>query len=389
MNKKKIALLTGGRPDYSLLKPLMNELLLRKNIQAGFLVTGTHLSKVFGMTIEEIKKDKYPIWGIVDAKITNDTPAAICKSIAHTLLGISNSLKSLKPDLIVLLGDRYELLAAAQAALIHNIPIAHLHGGESTEGLIDEAIRHSVTKMAHLHFVSNKFYLNRILQMGENPNNVFNFGAIGIDNIKNLKAIPKNLLIKGIGLNPDLKSFLITYHPVTLDKKITEKTIKNLLKALLKFQNINFIFTYPNSDQYGSFIINLINKFIKRDNISGILVKNLGSEKYLNLIKNVDMVIGNSSSGIIEVPSFGVPTINIGSRQKGRLQAKSVIDAKEDIKSIEDAIKQGMTEEFIQVSKTCINPYGRGNTAKRIASTIEKFNLKGIIMKSFYDLDNK
>ncbi len=385
--KKKVLIFSGGRQDYYLLKPLVSELLKINTLEAGFLLGETHFSKLYGKTINQIKKDKIPVWGKIYSKIDGDSPLNIINKMANTSIKVSKILLKIKPTVIVLLGDRYELLATAQAAMLHNIPIAHLHGGESTEGLIDEAIRHSISKMSHIHFVSTKKYYTRLVQMGENPRYVFNHGALGIDNIKNLEVLSKKKLFNSLDLNINYKTFLITYHPLTLDQETSNLQLNNLLKVLLNFKKTNLVFTYPNSDTYGLAIIKTIKKFIKNQNIKSIFVENLGSTRYLNLIKYSNLIIGNSSSGIIEAPSLGIPTINIGKRQNGRVQAASVIQAKGTKKSILDSIKLGLEKEFIKKAKLKKNPYGKGKSALKIAYTLNKIDYKNIIFKKFYDIN--
>ena len=384
--KRKIILFTGGRQDYYLLKPLMTELLKRGLAEVGFLVGETHFSKLYGYTVKQIKLDNMPIWGKVSSNIKGDKPLDIAKKISNTSIQVSKILSKIKPTCIVLLGDRYELLAAAQASMLNNIPIAHLHGGESTEGVIDEVIRHAITKMAHLHFVSTKKYRSRIIQMGENPKNVFNYGALGVDNVKSVKTIPKMYIFNSLNINTKNQTFIITYHPLTLDNKKSNIHLNNLLKVLEDFKKTNLVFTYPNSDTYGLEIIKIIKKYSKKDPINRKFLKNLGVKKYLSLMKYSDLVIGNSSSGIIEAPSLGVPTINIGKRQEGRVKAKSVIQVDGTTKSIIKGIHLGLNKEFVKKAKSKVNPYGNGQSAKKIASALLSKNYEKIIFKKFYDI---
>ncbi len=384
--KRKIILFTGGRQDYYLLKPLMTELLKRGLAEVGFLVGETHFSKLYGNTVKQIKLDNMPIWGKVSSNIKGDKPLDIVKKISNTSIQVSKILSKIKPACIVLLGDRYELLAAAQASMLNNIPIAHLHGGESTEGVIDEVIRHAITKMAHLHFVSTKKYRNRIIQMGENSKNVFNYGALGVDNVKSIKTLSKMHIFNFLNINAKNQTFIITYHPLTLDNKKSNMHLNNLLKVLEDFKKTNLVFTYPNSDTYGLEIIKIIKKYIKKDPINRKFLKNLGVKNYLSLMKYSDLVIGNSSSGIIEAPSLGVPTINIGPRQEGRVKAKSVIQVDGTTKSIIKGIHLGLKKEFVKKAKLKENPYGKGQSARKIASALLKKNYEKIIFKKFYDL---
>ena len=387
MSKRKIAIMTAGRAEYGLLRPLLIELHERDSLEIGLFVTGMHLAHEFGHTVNEIKRDGFPIWEQVEGLLAGDSEAAICNSMALTTIGMSNALQTHKPDLLVLLGDRYELLATAQAAMIHKIPIAHLHGGEATEGLIDEAIRHAITKMSHLHFVSTENYKKRVIQMGEQPDKVFNTGAIGLDNILVLSAMSKDELAQDLGLDFTNKTFLVTYHPVTLSDISPRKSVAELLRALNEFEDTNFIFTYPNSDTNGREIIAPLEEFVSRHKTNSILVESLGIKRYLSVMKIADAVIGNSSSGIIEAPSFGLPTINIGNRQRGRVQATSVLNCDESFEQIRDAIQKSQTTEFRKQAAKCQSPYGTGKTAVQIANTIENANLSDILMKPFYNVD--
>lgn len=387
MSKRKIAIFTAGRAEYGLLRPLIAELNSSKNLDIGLFVTGMHLSHEFGYTVQEIEKDGYPIWERLEGLLAGDSEAAICKSMGLTTIGVSEALQRHQPDLLVLLGDRYELLAAAQAAMIHKIPIAHLHGGEATEGLIDEAIRHSITKMSHLHFVSTDDYRRRVIQMGENPDRVFNTGAVGLDNILSLSAISQDDLEDDLGIDLSKQTFLVTYHPVTLSNKPPRESVLELINALEHFEDSNFIFTHPNSDTNGREIVAPIEAFVARNKERSILVESLGVRRYLSVMKLAAGVIGNSSSGIIETPSFGIPTINIGTRQKGRVQADSVLNCEEISAEITAAIVKSQSSEFLKIAKACVSPYGDGKAAGRIAKEIEQASLDGILMKSFQDMD--
>ena len=387
-NKRKICVVTGTRAEYGLLYWLIKAIQEDKDLELQLVVTGMHLSPEFGLTYKTIEKDGFRIDGKVEMLLSSDTPVGITKSIGIGVIGFADVIALLKPDIIVLLGDRYEILAAAQAAVIARIPIAHIHGGERTEGLIDEAIRHSISKMALLHFTSTKEYRNRVIQLGEHPSRVYDFGAIGLDNINKLKLLDLSEFEKSINLKLGRMSFLITYHPVTLSNSNPKKQILELIKALDKYQEATIIFTQANSDTDGRVINEIINNYVEKNSNRMILVKTLGQVRYLSAIKHVDMVIGNSSSGLIEVPSFKKPTINIGSRQKGRLKGASVIDCNDDSKSIKLAIEKGLSKEFKEFIKNHENPYGTGDVSKKIVKILKNVYIgKESIMKQFYDLE--
>lgn len=348
---KKICIITSSRAEYGLLRNLIKKISIQKSLTLQLVVSGTHLSKEYGFTKKKIVEDKINIIKEVRIVQKKDGPEDICKSFALATLGFSAIYKQLKPDCVIFLGDRYEILAASYSALIHNIPKIHLHGGELTEGIIDDATRHSITKTSDFHFVSHKIYKKRVIQLGENPKNVFLIGAMAIENIKehelNLENLKKLIFYKDTD-----KILLITLHPVNLDNKITKITIQNLLTVLNKYKNFKIVFTYPNQDTFGNIIISEIKKFIKKRK-NCFFIKNLGTKDYFSLIKVSSCVIGNSSSGIIEVPSFKKPTVNIGSRQRGRITASSVFSC--DIKkiSINKSIKKALK---FKIDKT-LNPF--------------------------------
>lgn len=388
INKRKICVVTGTRAEYGLLYWLMKAIQEDKELELQLVVTGMHLSPEFGLTYKTIEKDGFRIDGKVEMLLSSDTPVGITKSIGIGVIGFADVIALLKPDIIVLLGDRYEILAAAQAAVIARIPIAHIHGGERTEGLIDEAIRHSISKMALFHFTSTKEYRDRVIQLGEHPSRVYDFGAIGLDNINKLKLLDLSEFEKSINLELGRISFLITYHPVTLSNSNPKQQILELINALDEYQEATIIFTQANSDTDGRVINEIINNYVEKNSNRMILVKNLGQVRYLSAIKHVDMVIGNSSSGLIEVPSFKKPTINIGSRQKGRLKGASVIDCNDDSKSIKLAIEKGLSKEFKEFIKNHENPYGTGDVSGKIVEILKNIYIgKETIMKQFYDLE--
>ena len=325
MNNRKICIITGTRAEYGLLYWLMKELQMDKDCEMQIIVTGMHLSPEFSLTYKEIEKDGFNISKKVEILLSSDSSVGVSKSIGLGIISFSEAFEELKPDICVVLGDRFEIFSAASAAMISRIPIAHIHGGEATEGLIDEAIRHSITKMSHLHFVSTEKYKKRVIQLGEEPKRVFNFGSPALDNINRLKLLNKKKFEESINFQLSENSFLVTYHPVTLDNYSSKKFFNEILSALNHFKNHKIIFTMPNSDTGGRIIIDMINDYVSENN-NCISFTSLGQIRYLSALKHIKIVIGNSSSGLIEVPSFKIPTINIGERQKGRVKGNSIID---------------------------------------------------------------
>ena len=385
-NKRKICVITGTRAEFGLMYWIMKEIKDDPDCILQIICTGMHLSPEFGLTHNEIIKSGFRISKNVEIILSSDTSIGISKSIGLGLISFSEALDELKPDICLILGDRYEIFAACSSAMISRVPIAHIHGGEATEGLIDEAIRHSITKMSHLHFVSNKLYKKRVIQLGEQPKNVFNFGTPGLDNIYNLNLLSKNKFEKSINLKLSKLNFLVTYHPVTLEENTSKKQFNEILKALNHFKNAKIIFTLPNSDTFGRVVIDLINNYVQNNKSNCISFKSLGQLRYLSALKYVSAVIGNSSSGIIEVPSFKIPTINIGDRQKGRLKSDSIIDCKPISDNIIKSIKKSIGKEFISKLKKVKNIYGSGGASKKIKEKLKSVSLNGIIKKNFYDL---
>ena len=384
---KKIAILTGTRAEYGLFYPLIKKLKTDKSIETQIIVTGMHLSPKFGLTYREILEDGFKINKKVDIHLSNDSDSGIIKSMSIGLVGNSKTLDELKPDMILLLGDRFETFAGAIAAYIKRIPIAHMHGGETTEGAFDEGVRHSITKMSFLHFVSTETYKKRVIQLGENPKRVFNVGAIGIDNIRTTRPIQKNTLEKHLKFKFGKKNIVVTFHPVTLENNTAETQFLEILKTFDKFKNLNIIFTKPNADTNRCAIVKLIDNYVKKHNDKTISFDSLGRLKYLSILANVDAVVGNSSSGIIEAPSFGIPTVNIGDRQKGRVQAGSVIDCSPQYKSVLSALNKAFSKKFVNHCKNIINPYGDGFSANRIYNILKlNINQSHNIKKRFYDL---
>ncbi len=386
--RKKICVITGTRAEYGLLCWIMQEIRDDSQLQLQVIVTGMHLSPEFGMTIEYIKRDGYPINEKVEMLLSSDSPVGITKSIGIGILGFADSFSRLKPDLLLVLGDRFEVLAACTAAVVARIPIAHIHGGESTEGLIDEPIRHAVTKMSHFHFVSTDLYRKRVIQMGEHPGRVFNYGAPGLENLDRLKLMSRSQMENFLQRPFAEKNILVTFHPVTLEKNTAGRQFKILLNVLDELEDVFIVFTKPNSDTEGRIISTLIDHYVQKNKQRTISFTNLGRLRYLSLLKQVDMVVGNSSSGIIEVPSFKIPTINIGDRQKNRIMPKSVINCEPMRQSILSAIQKGFSRIFQKSISKLLNPYYQKNTSKKIKNKIKSLQLGEVILKKhFYDLN--
>jgi len=382
---KKIAVITGTRAEYGLLRPLIQKIINEESLSLQLCVTAMHLSPDFGMTVEEIESNGVPIAKKIETLLSSDTSVGIVKSMGLTMISFSEALEELNPDLVIVLGDRTEILAATTSAYILGIPIAHIHGGETTEGAYDEAIRHSITKMSYWHFTSTEAYRNRVIQLGEHPNRVFNVGAIGLDSIKELELLSKVEFEKSIDFKLNKISFLITYHPETLNNSNGEVQFKELLNAIDVFEQTTIIITMPNSDKGGKQITKLINEYASKNKDKCVVFQSLGQLRYLSALQHVSMVIGNSSSGIIEAPSFNIPTINIGDRQKGRVMPHSVINCEPNKKAIKKSIEKAFTKEFQMRLKNQSNPYGAGNSSKKILEVIcskQKINLK----KKFYDI---
>lgn len=384
MSKQKICVVTGTRADYGLLYWVLKEIQNRVGLELQVVVTGMHLSPEFGLTYKLIEEDEFTINGKVEMLLSSDTPVGIAKSTGLATIGFADTFDSLKPDLLVVLGDRYEILAAAQAALVAKIPIAHVAGGDTTEGAFDEAIRHSITKMSHIHFVTNSISAKRVRQLGENPNCIFEVGSPGIDYIKKMEFLSRAELEESLGIKMRKKNLLITFHPTTLDADSPEKQFTELLDALDRLgDDYGFIFTMPNSDTHGRNLMRMIEGYCsKRDNAWSFI--SLGQIRYLSAIKHVDVVVGNSSSGLYEVPSFQKPTVNIGDRQKGRLQAESIINCRPNKAEISLAIEKALTLNC----STVVNPYGDGKSSKRMVDILEEIkNYQVLLKKQFFEVD--
>ena len=385
---KRIGIMTGTRAEYGLLKPLMQEINKDNDLELYLIVSGMHLSPEFGMTYQEIEEDGFEINAKVEMLLSSDSPAGISKSIGLGVIGFADEFQRADLDMLILLGDRYEALSAAICALVMRIPIAHLHGGELTEGAIDEGIRHSITKMSYLHFTSTEQYRNRVIQLGENPERVFYVGALGVENIKKINLMTKEELERSIHFEIDENTVIVTYHPVTLENNTVEEQFLNLLEVLDRNPKIRMIFTKANADTNGRIVNELIDKYTAQNSERACAFVSLGQKRYLSALKYCRIVIGNSSSGIIEAPSFGKPIINIGDRQKGRICADSVINCGYTQQEIQQAMETALTKEFENKASNCRNPYEKENTAANIISVIKDYllNDKIKLKKGFYDI---
>lgn len=385
---RKICVVTGTRAEYGLMSRLIRLINDSDKTLLQLIATNMHLSPRFGNTYQEIEADGIKIDKKVPIIDDNapDTAVETLYSMSRALSGFAEAYTELKPDLIVVLGDRYEILAAATAALIERIPVAHLHGGEITEGAYDDAIRHSITKMSHLHFTSTEEYKKRVIQLGEQPERVFNVGALGVENIKKLPLMSKEEIEREIDFEIDGNTILVTYHPVTLGNRTAKDDIDDFIAALEERKDLRVIFTMPNSDTGGQFIVDAINGFVTRNADRAKAYKSLGVLRYLSVMKQVAAVVGNSSSGLLEVPSFGIPTLNIGDRQNGRIAAESVYNCEPDEESVLNGLNKVLSKEFRELAYVVRNPYEKANTAEEIFKVISSYPLEGLNQKKFYNI---
>jgi GDP/UDP-N,N'-diacetylbacillosamine 2-epimerase (hydrolysing) len=384
--KRKICVFTGTRAEYGLLKPLLREIKKDEAFTLLLMVSGMHLSPEFGLTYREIESDGFKIDEKVEILLSADTPVSISKSAGLGLIGYGEALRRLAPESLIILGDRFEAMACAMAATITRIPIVHIHGGEVTQGAIDEAFRHSITKMSTLHFTSTEEYRKRVIQLGENPDRVFNVGALGIDSIKNLKLLSKEEVESQLGFRFKKRNLLVTLHPVTVQEGSSKPMARNLFKVLEEMDDTGFIFTKANADAEGRFINRMIDNWVDEYDACSIAFASMGQLYYLSTMQFVDAVVGNSSSGIIEAPSFKIGTINIGDRQKGRIRAKSIIDCIPQKDDIRRAFRTLYSDSFKESLKRIENPYGDGNAAKRIIEVLRSVDMRDILKKDFYDI---
>ena len=389
MAKHKICVVTGTRAEYGLLRWVIDGIAKSTVLELQLIATGMHLSPEFGLTVQEIEADGYRIDCKVEMLLSSDTPVGITKSMGLGLIGFADAFAAIQPDLLLVLGDRFEIFAAASAALIARIPIAHIHGGEATEGLIDESIRHSITKMSHYHFVAAEEYRRRVIQLGEAPDRVFHVGGLGVDNIMQLKLLTREELEAALNFQLLSNNLLITFHPVTLEKDTSADQMDQLLTALSQLEDMGLIFTMPNADTDGRVLFEKIKSFC-RERKNAKAYTSLGQLRYLSCISHVNGVIGNSSSGLLEVPSFKKATINIGDRQRGRLKASSVIDCEPNVSSILQAIDHLFSTDFLKRLELTESPYGSGGASKSILNFLENISLgTNSCKKSFYDLPRK
>ena len=386
MTKLKVCVITGTRAEYGLLYWLLKEIESDKDFELQLIVTGMHLSTEFGSTYKEIEKD-FKIKKKIAIQVSSDADIEISKSMGLAQISFAETFEEIKPDVVVILGDRYEIFSAATASMMARIPIAHIHGGESTEGVIDEAIRHSLSKMSHLHFTATEEYKKRVIQLGEHPNRVFNIGGMGIENINRLKLLSKDEFEKSINFKLNKKNLLITFHPVTLEKKTSQVHFQELLDAIDDLEDTNYIFTKANSDSDGKIINKMIDKYVSKNMHRSVAFSSLGQLRYLSSMCHVDAIIGNSSSGITEAPSFKIGTINIGERQKGRIKASSVIDCSPHQESIKNALEYLYSNKFQILLKKTENPYGKGNSSKKVVKVLKTKLDENLLKKSFYNLN--
>lgn len=381
---RKICVVTGSRAEYGLLRWVMEGIRKTRGLELQVIVTGMHLSPEFGLTYREIEKDGFRIDRKLEMLLSSDTPVGVTKSMGLGMIGFADALVELKPDLMLLLGDRYEIFVAASAAMIASIPIAHLHGGESTEGAFDEAIRHSITKMSHLHFVAAEEYRQRVIQLGEEPDRVFLVGGLGVDSILKLKLLNRVALEAALDFKLGKKNLLITFHSVTLEQGTAVNQMVELLSALDALEDTHLIFTMPNADTEGRVLFQMIEDFIAQRPHAKAYTS-LGQLNYLSMIAQIDAVVGNSSSGLAEVPSFKKATINIGDRQRGRLKAASVIDCAPNRQSIAAALGRLYSADFQAMLSQVRNPYGEGGASEKVVNALKKYEINHIVKKVFHD----
>jgi GDP/UDP-N,N'-diacetylbacillosamine 2-epimerase (hydrolysing) len=383
--RRKICVVTGTRAEYGLLRWVMEGIRASSELELQVIATGMHLSPEFGLTYREIEQDGFVIDSKIETLLSSDTPAALAKSMGLGLIGFGEALQRLRPDLLLVLGDRFEIFAASAAATVARIPIGHAHGGETTEGAFDEAMRHSITKMSHLHFVAAEEYRRRVIQLGEDPQRVFLVGGLGVDRIRKINLLGREALETELAFKLGARNLLITFHPVTLENLTSAQQMRELLFALETIEDSHLIFTMPNADTGGRVVISMIEEFVaNRPNTRAYA--SLGDLRYLSCIQHVDGVVGNSSSGLTEVPSFGKGTVNIGDRQRGRLKSASIIDCAPDRGAIIAALNRLFSPAFRATLATAHNPYGEGGASEKIVRLLKDYPMEFILKKSFHDL---
>lgn len=386
MSKRKICVVTGSRAEYGLLYWLLKELQTDNELELQLIATGMHLSPEFGLTWKQIVADGFMINRKVEMLLSSDTPVGIAKATGLGVIGFADALAELQPDILLVLGDRFEIFAAAQAAMHLRIAIAHIHGGELSEGAVDDAIRHAITKMAHLHFTAAETYRQRVIQLGERPERVFNVGAPGLDNIERLSLLDRAAFEEAIDFKLGPRNLLVTFHPVTLENASAGEQFQQLLAALDQFNDAHIIFTHGNADTNGRIITGLIEDYRQQHPQRVASFVSLGSLRYLSALKHVDAVVGNSSSGLLEAPAFGIATVNIGDRQRGRLAASSVLHCPPQATAIAQALQQALSTSFRASLATLQHPYGKPGASLRIKQRLKSVDLDEILKKRFYDL---
>lgn len=382
--KRKICVVTGSRAEYGLLKWLMANIRDSGKLELQVIATGAHLAPAFGSTYQEIEADGFGIDRKVDLQLGDDTAVGITAAMGRGLAGFGQALDALAPDIVVVLGDRYEILAAVSAALLSNIPVAHIHGGEKTEGAVDDAIRHAITKMSHLHFVATEEHQGRVLQLGENPAQVFTVGGLGVDSIMHTQLLDKVDLERAIDFSFGSRNLMVTFHPETLSEIPPAAQTRALLEALSRYPDIHILFSMPNADAGGSEIARLIADYAAEHGNCSIRAS-LGQRNYLSCLHFMDGVVGNSSSGLLEAPSFRIGTVNIGDRQLGRVCADSVINCPAEAEAIASAIEKLYSADFRARLPGVKNPYGEGGAADKITAKLETISFEGLLRKSFVD----
>jgi GDP/UDP-N,N'-diacetylbacillosamine 2-epimerase (hydrolysing) len=380
---RKVCVVTGTRAEYGLLRGVIQGVLHASGLKLQLVVTGMHLAPEFGMTYREIESDGLRIDERVEMLVSADTASGTAKSMGLGLIGLGDAFARLKPDIIVLLGDRFEILAAASAALVASIPVAHVHGGETTEGAFDESIRHAVTKMSHLHFVAAEEYRQRVIQLGEQPSRVHLVGGLGVDAIKQTRLLSRAELESSLGIDLGPRHLLVTFHPETLERSKSESHMAELLAALGQLSDTRLVFTLPNADTGSSELRKMVETFVA-GHANAVAFASLGQQRYLSCMKLAAGVVGNSSSGLMEAPSLGVGTINIGNRQQGRVKADSVIDCAPDRDSILRAIRHLEDPLYQKRLERTVNPYGDGGASQRIVQVLHAVSLEGILQKAFH-----
>lgn len=385
--KRKICVVTGTRAEFGVLYWLIKSIEEDNDLELQLIVTGMHLSPEFGLTYQSILDAGLSIDRKIEILLSSDTPIGIAKSMGLAHISFGEAFDQLRPDLVVILGDRFEMLAVASVAMVSCIPIAHIHGGETTEGLIDEAIRHAITKMAHLHFTSTEVYRKRVIQLGEQPDKVFNVGAPGLDNIYNLDLLSKEAFEQSIDFELGDNNILVTFHPVTLEQGTAPIQFQALLDAIESMHRLKIIFTKPNADTGGRIIIQMIDDYVAKHLTKACAFTSLGQLRYLSSLQYMDAVVGNSSSGIVEVATFKKPAVNIGDRQKGRIKSDNVIDCSPTKESIEQALKKAFSVKFKKKMESLKNVYGTGGASGKIKEILKIVPLDNLLKKKFYDLD--